>query len=223
MPMKIDLYAASRLAFDPATPNAEGLKAFEAIYGNLVSYWQVFRPHGTAESWTARQIFDAIKNEFSEFAWGSSATLPNFLNSGRHEMLMRGLVKLDRIKPNNDYPVMAVSKFLHFFNPALFPIYDTEVIWKKVFKCFQTDYDDFCTSRELGPRADNAAFFDNYMCWGSSLLSSAHPKFMHSFVEWLGNELSPRQFDVLGRTTLGTLHATAFEFTAIGAARAEGY
>ena len=27
---------------------------------------------------------------------------------------------------------MTVSKFLHFYNPALFPIYDYEVMWKKV-------------------------------------------------------------------------------------------
>ena len=32
---------------------------------------------------------------------------------------------------------MPVSKFLHFYNPGLFPIYDTEMIFNKVLKRFK--------------------------------------------------------------------------------------
>lgn len=219
--MKMDLYTASRIAFDPATSDSEAFKAFERIYGTLASYWQVFRPHGAKDSWPARQIFDTIKKEFSKFAWGGSLTLPNFLGSGEHQSLLSSLMEMERIKPTNGYPIMTVSKFLHFYNPALFPIYDTEVIWNKVFKRFKADYDDVRSSNNLASGSGDAAFLRNYVCWGSSLVSSAHPRFMALFVDWLGDELPRRKFDVLGRETLATLYATAFEFTAIGAAVAE--
>ena len=114
---------------------------------------------------------------------------------------------------------MAVSKFLHFYNPSLFPIYDGEVIWRKVFSRFQDDFRDFCQS-ENHPYAeaihhDTASFLLYYMRWASFLLSAAHETFMQVFVEWLerqpGVELRRRQFDA------ATLYATAFEFTVIGA------
>ena len=41
---------------------------------------------------------------------------------------------------------------------------------------------------------------------------------MDTFVGWLGDELPRRKFDALGPDVLRTLYATAFEFTAIGAA-----
>ena len=41
------------------------------------------------------------------------------------------------LKPVAGYPVMAVSKFLHFYNPALFPIYDNLVIWNGVLGYFR--------------------------------------------------------------------------------------
>jgi hypothetical protein len=49
-------------------------------------------------------------------------------------------------------------------------------------------------------------------------MASAHPKFMKLFVDWLSKQSGgqlPRSFDAL------SLHATVFEFSAIGAAKAE--
>jgi hypothetical protein len=222
IPMKMDLYVSSRAAFNPENTDVVAFTAFEAIYGNLVSYWQVFRPHGADECWPARQIFDTIKQHFAGFGWGGPVSLTNLLSDGKHQSLMFSLMEMEKIKPNNDYPIMAVSKFLHFYNPSLFPIYDTEVIWNRVFKHFKKDYDSFRTSSNLATRAGDAAFLRNYLCWASSLVESAHTGFMTAFVDWLGDELPRRKFDALGRETLSTLYATAFEFTAIGAAVIEG-
>jgi hypothetical protein len=215
---KMDLYEGSRVAFGPATPEGEGLRAFEHIYNSLVSHWQVFRPHGVAGSWSAATTYQKIKSEFAAFAWGGPSTLPTLHGSGKHQDLMFSLMEMEKIKPNSGYPTMTVSKFLHFYNPALFPIYDTEVIWNKVFKRFKADYDRFRTAANLVSRAGDVAFLRNYMCWASSLMASAHPAFMATFVDWLAGELPPRKFEALGREMLGTLYATAFEFTAIGAA-----
>ncbi len=111
---------------------------------------------------------------------------------------------------------MVVSKFLHFYNPGLFPIYDNEVIWNGVMRHFKSDFKEFCYSRSLEYEyQDTPSFFYKYMRWAGSLLDSAHPGFMGVFVDWLdrqpGAELQRRAFDP------STLWATAYEFTAIGA------
>lgn len=62
-------------------------------------------------------------------------------------------------------------------------------------------------------------FLPCYMRWASSLLAVAHGRFMQVFIDWLDEQPGTalpgrRRFDV------ATLYATAFEFTAIGAAAA---
>lgn len=218
VPMKMDLYAGSRVAFDPATSDTEAFKEFEVLYDNLNLYWTVFRPHGAKRSWKPRQIFDTIRREFSNFACGGDIALPNLLNSGQLGVLDDSLMKIKEIKPNQNYPAMTASKFLHFYNPALFPIYDTAVIQNKVLKEFNADFKQHCVSHNLAANGVDDKFLGYYMSWASSLLSTANPQFMEVFVEWLEKELPKRKFDEMGRTALGSLYATAFEFTAIGAA-----
>lgn len=75
---------------------------------------------------------------------------------------------------------------------------------------------------KLATNADGAAFLRNYIGWGSSLMSTAHPDFMPRFIDWLEDELPKRAFAIAGRETLSRLYATAFEFTAIGAAVGAG-
>jgi hypothetical protein len=211
---KIRLYEASTLAFGPRLPVPE---AFGEIY-RILRGWQVFRGTAASACWSQLEIFNAIRNEFSEFAWGSPIALPNFAGSGKQEGLLSSLGKMKGIKPNAGYPVMAVSKFLHAYNPSLFPIYDNEVIWERVFRRFKNEFREFCWTSKLPYDVGFTLFLRNYICWASSIFSSVHPRFMEAFVDWLskqpGGQL-PRNFDTL------TLYATAFEFTAIGAAEAE--
>jgi hypothetical protein len=217
----LNLYEASRSAFDPSLSEDEALRHFEKIYNTLKGRsWQVFRsPQSGASHWSPRQVFETIKREFPEYSWGGSVNLSNFQQSGNSPRLKSSLDKMREIKQKQDYPFMAVSKFLHFYNPSLFPIYDGAVIWKKVFSRFKDDFQDFCQSESISyaeaMRDPTASFLLHYMGWASSLLSAAHGTFMQVFVEWLEKqpnvELRQRQFDA------ATLHATAFEFTAIGA------
>ena len=147
--------------------------------------------------------------------------LPDFLNSGTGPFLES--TKMQGIKPKRGYPTMAVSKFLHFYNPSLFPIYDSEAIWEGVFMGrFRNDFREFCRTADIPYEAviqqGTATFLRAYMDWASSLLSFAHGSFMQVFVEWLegqpGVGLRQLTFDA------STLYATAFEFTAIGATAA---
>ncbi len=217
----MEIYEASHSAFDPSLSADEGLRYFEKIYNRLKGPgWQVFRSreHGVSH-WSPRQVFETIKSEFAGYSWGGSVNLSNFQQSGDSVSLKSSLDKMQGIKQKRGYPHMAVSKFLHFYNPSLFPIYDGEVIWKKVFSRFEDDFLDFCQSESIpyaeAIKDDSASFLLYYMRWASSLLSAAHGTFMQVFVEWLerqpGVELRRRQFDA------ATLYATAFEFTVIGA------
>jgi len=215
---KMDMYDLSREAFS----GAGKLEAFTRIYGNLVSSWQVFRPHSPEDCWNAATIFEALRKELAGFDHASGMNLINFNHQRRHSVMF-SLSALGGIKPNTAYPTMTVSKFLHFFNPSLFPIYDTAVVWNKVFASFRGDYREYCNRTNLGPDSEGAAFLRNYICWSSELMTTASPDFMPSFVAWLAGELPPRRFAMLDPAFLSTLYATAFEFTAIGAAKVEGF
>ena len=216
------LYEASQRAFHPSSNADEAFRAFEEIYNELKGpNWQVFRSNKkNVDYWKSRQVFEAIKREFPEFSWRGFVNLLNFPQSGTGLRMESGLAKMRAIKPNKHYPLMTVSKFLHFYNPGLFPIYDNAVIWEKVFSRFRDDFRGFCLAAnipyEIAMKDDTGKFLHYYALWANSLLSAAHGSFMQVFVDWLdkdpGTGLPERRFDP------ATLYATAFEFTAIGAA-----
>jgi hypothetical protein len=218
----LDLYDASRIAFDASTDANQAFQCFEKIYADLKSpIWGAFRsPIPGAKHWTARQIFEKLIGEFPEFSSYGPFNLLNFPESGKESRLEASLVQMRGIKEKKTYPHMTVSKVLHFYNPSLFPIYDTEMIENKVFKRFKPDIQEFCRQKDVSYKKhfydeDNVSFVTHYIGWASSLLSEAHGKFMEVFEEWLanqpGSQLSLRRFDAR------TLYATAFEFIAIGA------
>jgi len=218
---EVNLYNASQGAFYSQLDSSSALREFRKIDNELTGYWQVFRPYSRDACWTPEKIHSTIKREFAEFAWTCSVTLMNFLKSGTGPRLQASLETLRQIKPNQGFPIMTVSKFLHFYNPALFPIYDTAVIWNKVCNgCFKSDFRSFCHAEDLPYQRftndDTVDFLPAYMCWANSLLSVAHARFMQAFVEWLSEKTGPafatRKYDPM------TIYARAFEFTATGAA-----
>ena len=224
VPNKMNLYEASTAAFGGRADDAERFAMFEEIYSNLKSYWQVFRsPRGDDGNWNARTIFDTVEREFSDFGWDSGVTMLTSLDSDKKAALLKSLHAMADIKANRGYPTMAVSKFLHFYNPTLFPIYDTTVIGERALKCFDAEYASFCADENLDYKAVGALFLENYILWGGSMLSAAGPDYMSQFIEWLREELPPKQFKRMGESLLKRLHATAFEFTLIGGAVAEGH
>jgi hypothetical protein len=215
---RLKLYDVSRHAFNPVM-SPDALERFRQIYDELVrpapaGGWGIAR-NASGPLWSAEKTFQIIKVEFSNFSWDGAVTLMNFQNSS-HAALLSSLEKMRTFKPVANWPVMPVSKVLHFYNPALFPVYDNDVIWNKVLKHFRNEFKEFCwTFSPPYDVEDTPTFYRNYMCWGAALLASAHPRFMEIFAEWLakrpGAELSTRQFDASG------LFATAYEFTIIGA------
>jgi hypothetical protein len=218
---KMELYEASRRAFYQALPEGEALSAFSKIYDDLyrpapAGGWGVGR-NSAGPCWPAAKTFETIKTEFPLFSWAGPVTLLNAHTLGDWATLLSSLEKMRELKPVAGYPVMAVSKFLHFYNPELFPIYDNLAIKDGVFKCFRNDFREFCYASGLQYESpgNTVTCFWKYIRWASSLLASAHSGFMEAFVDWLrrqpGAELQRRGVDA------STLYATAFEFVAIGA------
>ena len=213
---RLKLYDLSHEAFR----SNKGVASFHKIYEELVrppraGGWGIAR-NAAGPLWPAERTFETLRDDFHQFAWGGSVTLLNFGKSKVEATLLPLLEKMRTLKPVSDWPTMAVSKVLHFYNPELFPVYDNEVIWKKVLKVFGNEFREFC--RAYSPpydMGDTPVFYRNYMSWGSALLASAHSHFMQSFVEWLndqlGADLSQRVFDA------SRLYAMAFEYTIIGA------
>src|ERR1019366_10355708 len=77
---KIKMYEAASRAFDPMVPEHEALRAFqEEIYEILRREWGVFRGYSPTMCWPPKQIFETIKKEFSQFAWGGPVTLPKLI------------------------------------------------------------------------------------------------------------------------------------------------
>ncbi len=217
IPEMLELCEASRKSFDPTVPVAEAFNTFDRkIYQELKGHWLVFR-NSPGPYWTPQQVFEALRREFIQLSWEGPITLPNFSSSNKTETLLSCLATLRDLKPNDGYPVMAVSKFLHFYNPRMFPIYDNEVVWEMVFRRFKPEFKQFCHTAKLPyDEGFTALFYTNYVCWASSLLAGAHPQFMQDFVDWLDKQPGvnkPRKIDA------STLYATAFEFTAIGASQ----
>jgi hypothetical protein len=118
---------------------------------------------------------------------------------------------------------VAASKFLHVFNPALFPIYDIAVVWNKVCNgVFRQDYLDFCHRRGYSPGERTAQFNLNYTLWASEYMQLADSDLMDNYVGWLARQVggSRDAGNILGDAR--QYYAAAFEMIAIGAACLNG-
>ncbi len=141
----------------------------------------------------------------------------NLLNVDKR--MIQGAVRaIKNVKVNkNEYPHMAASKFLHFFNPSLFPIYDYAVMWKKILdRAFKTEWKDVCGDHDINVTEGSKKFLITYFSWASEVMGAADLAIMIEF---------QLQFDQLGQQE-AVLHggkksyyATAFEYALIGAAK----
>lgn len=125
IPYHIKCWGHARAAFD-----GPSLHEFEHIYRELKNRWQVFRG-ANGEPWTPTEAFDRLRSlpsewrdrRLSQFTDDSLAGCWNIIES------------IKEIKPMRHAPsVVAVSKFLHFWNPQLFVIVDDAFVWSWVFR-----------------------------------------------------------------------------------------
>ena len=120
------------------------------------------------------------------------------------------------------YPVMPVAKFSHFFNPKLFPIYDTKYVCGTVLhRAFKEDWNAFIRRSDLSSLTlsgkEGVQYALWWILWGREMIHHRHPSLMERFAEWLLLKSNDVGDDL--REELPTYFATAFEFIAIGAAQ----
>jgi len=215
---KLMLYQYAKDAFDPKVKKRNGKVRFATVYENLRRRWQVFRP--TTTHWSMEQVYTCLMEKCGSCSRSGGLTLKNnLLEQSGISALSRHLKTMENIKvlKRNTYPTMPVAKFSHFFNPMLFPVYDTKYVYRKVLlEVFKKDWDEFNPLPSLtlpGKEGIYDALW--WILWGSEMIHRSHPHLMERFAAWFlkcqdaGDEL---------REEVRTYYATAFEFIAIGAA-----
>ena len=218
---KLDLYNAGKLAFASDADETEKRASFDQIYDELKRRGVFNGPSGPC--WDAETVYSTLVQRCGDCSVSSGLTLHSLGSDARAGVKIRAtLDSMTDLKPMGEYPHMAVSKFLHFFNPRLFPIYDRDFIWKKVcVRAFGEEYREMCSRLGMIAYETTAAFNLNYTKWAGECVAQASPGFMGCFGDWFRREVGnhPDPQDVLGE--IEHYHATAFEFVAIGAASLE--
>ena len=104
-------------------------EAFRTIYNNLKAHWQVFR--GGIDCWSPQMAYDRLRQGDANFARRRLTELRRL----EARDLWPVITNVREIKRNKHGPsVVAVSKFLHFWNPRLFVIVDDEIMWNRVLR-----------------------------------------------------------------------------------------
>lgn len=219
---KLALYRHAAVAFGGRADEATRRVSHGVVDEHLRGYWQVGR-RGTL--WTAARIFDVLSDACGACARGSGVSLPTVAGEPGQRAVLGCLERLPGLKAlaSGRYPVMAVSKNLHFFHPGLFPIYDTAVVVKKVYRAFRADWTAAYREIAVGSGDGWIDFYLAYLLWASRLVRTSHPGFMDDFADWFVAAVREEGMEADDfRGQLRTYYAAAFEFVAIGAAHLEG-
>ncbi len=211
---KIDLYLAGDVAFNPVEDMGKRFNSFNEIYTSLRRYWQVFR--NASSYWESQKVFDVLTEDCCVCSRNSNLSLIN-LDEEKNQMIAECLMKIKDIKTlsSGETSSMAISKFLHFFNPKLFPIYDNQIIKKEVLKTFSDDWssfkDDICTKN-----IDKG--IETYFCyvlWASNIFKQSQNGVMNKFIKIFAKRIEGNPLEL--PRDLTEYYATAFEFISIGA------
>ena len=103
---------------------------FNKLYDTLRQQWQVFRGAPASERWSSKEAFD----QFMEFprVWRARRLCELIpANADPCRELLKQVQPIKRLKQGES--VVAISKFLHFWNPKLFVIVDRAAMWQWVF------------------------------------------------------------------------------------------
>lgn len=125
IPYHVECWRRATRAFD-----GPDFAEFEWIYNELKGRWQVFRG-SAAPPWSVRKAFEHLTTMDSPLR---GASLRDFSDEMLHDCreIIRSMESMKPLKKGAS--VVAISKFLHFWNPRLFVIVDDAVVWKWVFR-----------------------------------------------------------------------------------------
>lgn len=218
---KLGLYRHAATAFAGTTDECTRRSSHETVYEHLRRWWGVGR-NGTL--WDAATIFGVLTNQGQPCSRSAGLTLPSLEDRASQKAVIECLESMKWLKQlrSGRYPIMAVSKNLHFFNPRLFVIYDNDIVLKKVYRVFRSDWNS-CYAR-IGVDSDDAGidFYLAYLLWGGHMIRNAYVNFMDDFADWFIKAVMQEGDNAEDfHDELRVSFATAFEFIVIGAAHLE--
>jgi hypothetical protein len=219
---KARLYAEAERAFAADPPDPE---PFAEIYRTLRGYWQVFR---NGRGWSPRKVLAVLTSPTCLACSNERLDLVRLGKTRQVEPVWRCLRAMSGVKrlPTGRISAMAASKFLHFFNPGLFPIYDRAVVANKAFPRFAAELH---AARErwaepLAPITFDPIYTNGlgtyvaYLLWAADTMASAnHRKIMARFRVHFERMLRDEGRPAAVPDGLDRFYATAFEFAMIGA------
>ncbi len=136
---KLALYREAITAFASTADERTRRASHGEVYWSLRSWWKVGR-RGTL--WDAATVFDVLTGQCQECSRGSGLDVTGLEDDQHRQTVVACLETVRGLKRlrSGHYPVMAVSKNLHFYNPRLFVIYDNEVVVGQVYRVFRKDW-----------------------------------------------------------------------------------
>jgi hypothetical protein len=219
---KLALYRHAVAAFGGTADERTRRASHEEVYWSLRSWWKVGRK-GTL--WDAATVFDVLTGQCQGCSRGSGLDLTRLEDDQDQQTVLACLERVRSLKRlrSGNYPVMAVSKNLHFFNQRLWVIYDSEVVVGQVYRVFKRDWN--AGYRGIAADSGDAGinFYLAYLLWASRMIRTAYPGFMDDFADWFIETVAGGVADAEDfQDELRLSFATAFEFVVIGAAHLEG-
>jgi len=209
---KYNLYQVAKQTFGVGVGENVRRQHFGTIYDNLRGWWRIGR-NGSLLS--PSEVFDLLMTDECEACSRSSsisvATLPNTSSQTAIVNCLRRVRGLKKLK--SEYPVMAVSKFLHFFNPNLFVIWDREVILGKVYRVFRDDWDAAYKDIKVETDDKMMRFYPAYLLWAARAIAEGGCQLIEDFATWFAKTAEAPDC----RQEMTSYYATAFEFIVIGA------
>ncbi len=199
--------------------------AMREIHATLRGYWQIFR---NGEGWSAERVHRVLGSPPCRACGREALDLPA-LAAGRDLRMVWGCLKaMSGVKqlPAGNISAMAVSKFLHFFNPRLFPIFDRAVVRNQAFPHFRADIQAACRRWEaaLAPlRADQEYArglndYVHYLIWAAETVGSAGTATgMRRFGAAFRRMVADENRGATPPRDVATYYATAFEMAMVGA------
>ncbi|MBX3364002.1 MAG: hypothetical protein KF866_04485 [Phycisphaeraceae bacterium] len=103
------------------------LAEFRWLYDQLGRQWQAFR-RANGPPWSSDQTYEHLAGLDQRYR---SLTLSQ-MSDADLDGCWQIIKSMSGIKPTKSPSVVAISKFLHFWNPRLFVIVDDAVMWQRV-------------------------------------------------------------------------------------------
>jgi hypothetical protein len=186
---RVKMWEMARRAFGQSSLNND----FHDLYESL-GKWQVFRRGVT--HWPESETFNALVKCDTQLAkYRLSCICKDDLPA-----IWKLIESVQRIKENKSGrpSVVAVSKFLHFWNPRLFVIVDDGVVWKWVFGHQWLRKQVEQTREQTDPFLDTIGKHDDSVCdlptyaavlvWASQLVRE-NPCIVSEFGKYIGSKV----------------------------------